>query len=177
MRKLRGFRSARDLAEAVPGGSITESIIQNIEAGRKADLTLSQFLNLAMALRVAPTYLLVAMGRPHDTLDLPNLSPDFDGMTALQFDAWLSGSVNAAYQFVLADEQTERLHLKALRELDQLKKERLRVQSMAKLALELPQDDSGSAHPWDSADEYLLEADRRITQIEYYLSSAGWDFA
>jgi len=53
-RKARGFKSTKDLADAIPGDSITGSILQNIEAGRKNDLAVAQLLNIAWALAVSP---------------------------------------------------------------------------------------------------------------------------
>jgi hypothetical protein len=42
--------------------------------------------------------LLASTGRPDDLLDLLNLSADFDGMTAAEFDCWLSATPNSAYR-------------------------------------------------------------------------------
>ncbi|TFD89813.1 helix-turn-helix domain-containing protein [Cryobacterium serini] len=58
IRKQHAIRSARALADLIPGDNVTESIVQNIEAGGKDDLLVSQLLNIAKALRVSPIFLL-----------------------------------------------------------------------------------------------------------------------
>ncbi len=91
LRRERGYPTARALSLALEGSGITESVIQNIEAGRKPDISVSQLLNLAMALRTSPLFLLAAYGRPLDAVDLPNLSPSVAALTNAELDAWVSG--------------------------------------------------------------------------------------
>ena len=97
IRKQHGIRSAKALAELIPGDNVTESILQNIEAGRKDDLLVSQLLNIAKALRVTPIFLLAPIATPSARLDIANLSPSFTDMTVVQFDAWISGEPDGAY--------------------------------------------------------------------------------
>ena len=73
-RRARGRRTARELADTIVGGNLTEAIIENIEAGRKVALGVNQLLNIAMALRVPPGYMLAPLSEPDRPLDLPNLS-------------------------------------------------------------------------------------------------------
>ena len=122
-RRERGYRTTRDLAEAVPGGNITSAILENIESGRKADISVSQLLNIARALNVPPSYLLAPIGNPNSTLDLPNLSGDFDGMTAAEFDCWLSATPASSYRPRLAAERTDINILVTLRHLGTLRRE------------------------------------------------------
>ena len=122
-RRERGYRTTRDLAEAVPGGNITSAILENIESGRKADISVSQLLNIARALNVPPSYLLAPIGNPNSTLDLPNLSGDFDGMTAAEFDCWLSATPASSYRPRLAAERTDINILATLRQLGTLRRE------------------------------------------------------
>ena len=122
-RRERGYRTTRDLAEAVPGGNITSAILENIESGRKADISVSQLLNIARALNVPPSYLLAPIGNPNSTLDLPNLSGDFDGMTAAEFDCWLSATPASSYRPRLAAERTDINILVTLRQLGTLRRE------------------------------------------------------
>lgn len=75
IRKQRGIRSAKDLAAQVPGNDVTEAIVQNIEAGRTLDLSVSQLLNIAKALRVSPIFLLTPIASPLAKLDIANLTP------------------------------------------------------------------------------------------------------
>ena len=117
LRKARGFASTKAFAEAIPGDSVTESILQNIEANRKNDLAVAQLLNIAAALRVSPLFILAPLGSPHEHLDLPNITPEVAEMSVAEFDAWVSGLTNGGYRPVTADELSERTQLEALREL------------------------------------------------------------
>jgi hypothetical protein len=64
IRKQHGIRSARALADFIPGDNVTESIVQNIEAGRKDELLFSQPLSIAKSLRVTPIFLLAPIATP-----------------------------------------------------------------------------------------------------------------
>lgn len=175
-RKRRGIRSIRALVEKINTENITEAILMNIEAGRKQDLTVSQLLNIALALHISPAFLLAPLGRPDDTLDLPNLSSDFDGITVRQFDVWLTGEPNGAYPWVTPDEREERLQLHAMRELDQLTREHNRLTTARDLeqSLETTEKDDQTAPPWRSFQARLEDIDQRIIQLSTYLHSAGW---
>ncbi|GAB3584468.1 hypothetical protein GCM10027406_30910 [Leifsonia lichenia] len=128
-RRQRGFRTTRELAEAIPGGNVTEAVLENIESGRKADIGVSQLLNIARGLNVPPSMLLAPMGRPTADLDLPNLSDDFVGMSAAEFDCWLSATPASSYRPRLAAERSDIQTLNSLRELGTLEREleRLRM--------------------------------------------------
>ncbi|SEB09072.1 helix-turn-helix domain-containing protein [Leifsonia sp. 21MFCrub1.1] len=156
-RRERGYRTTRDLAEAVPGGNITSAILENIESGRKADISVSQLLNIARALNVPPSYLLAPIGNPNSTLDLPNLSSDFDGMTAAEFDCWLSATPASSYRPRLAAERTDINVLATLRELGSLRRELERLHIV--LAVQ-----SSSGDP--DVVEGNAEIQRRIDGIE-----------
>jgi transcriptional regulator with XRE-family HTH domain len=128
-RRERGFRTTRDLADAIAGGNVTQAVLENIESGRKADITVSQMLNIARGLSVPVSMLLAPMGTPDAALDLPNLSDDFSGMTAAEFDSWLSSTSASAYRPRLAAERADMAILNSLRELSTLRREldRLRI--------------------------------------------------
>lgn len=128
-RKERGFRTTRDLADAIPGGNITQAILENIESGRKADISVTQLLNIARGLGVPVSMLLAPMGTPDSELDLPNLSDDFTGMTAAEFDCWLSATPASSYRPRVAAERVDIDILTSLRELGSLRREidRLRI--------------------------------------------------
>lgn len=128
-RRQRGYRTTRELADAIPGGNVTAAILENIESGRKADISISQLLNIARGLGVPPSMLLAPMGTPNSELDLPNLSGHFDGMTAAEFDCWLSATPSSSYRPSLAAERTDTDVLGSLRELGTLRREleRLRI--------------------------------------------------
>ena len=87
-RKLMGFDTAKQLAEAIPNDKMTASVIQNIESGRKADLSVSQLLDISKGLGVSPLVLLAPIGRPFSKIDLPNVSDDVASMTVHEFDEW-----------------------------------------------------------------------------------------
>jgi transcriptional regulator with XRE-family HTH domain len=128
-RKVRGFRTTRDLADAIHGGNITQAILENIESGRKADISVTQLLNIARGLGVPVSMLLAPIGTPDSELDLPNLSDDFNCMTAAEFDCWLSATPASSYRPRVAAERVDIDILTSLRELGSLRREidRLRI--------------------------------------------------
>jgi len=128
-RRQRGYRTTRELADAIPGGNVTAAVLENIESGRKADISVSQLLNIARGLGVPPSMLLARIGSPNSGLDLPNLSDQFDGMTAAEFDCWLSATPASSYRPRLAAERVDTDLLNSLRELGTLRREleRLRI--------------------------------------------------
>lgn len=170
-RRERGYRTTRDLAEAVPGGNITSAILENIESGRKADISVSQLLNIARALNVPPSYLLAPIGNPNSTLDLPNLSGDFDGMTAAEFDCWLSATPASSYRPRLAAERTDINILATLRQLGTLRRELERLHIV--LAVQSSSGDpdlvAGNAEVQQRIDSIEAEA-RRVAGL---LTSGG----
>jgi transcriptional regulator with XRE-family HTH domain len=175
LRKARGFASTKALAEAIPGDSVTESILQNIEANRKNDLAVAQLLNIAAALRVSPLFILAPLGSPHEHLDLPNITPAVAEMSVAEFDAWFSGLTNGGYRPATADEYSERTQLEALRELLAERRELHRLQVIVDLENELPVVGEGApASEWDNTELRIEEAKRRISRLEIYLGSAGW---
>jgi transcriptional regulator with XRE-family HTH domain len=175
LRKARGFASTKSLAEAIPGDSVTESILQNIEANRKNDLAVAQLLNIAAALRVSPLFILAPLGSPHEHLDLPNITPAVADMSVAEFDAWVSGLTNGGYRPVTADEMSERTQLEALRELLAERRELRRLQVTIDLEAELPATmDGAPVSEWDTTELRIEEIKRRISQLEIFLGSAGW---
>lgn len=177
-RKLRGLTNSKDLIDAIPGGSMTNATLQNIEAGRKAELTVSQLLNISATLQMPPVYLLAPVGLPEATLDIPNLSRDFDGMTVLQFDAWLAGTTDGAYRWKTREERTERDQLRAMRELESSIRERNRLRSILQTERDSNEDGVGSSEDFFiSSEERLDDVVRRISQLTAYLKSAGWELS
>lgn len=164
IRRARGFKSARALAASIAGGTLTESIIENIEAGRREDVTVSQLFSLAMALRVPPTFLLTAIGTPTSQVDLANLSDAFHGMTAGEFDAWLASVSGGDYRARTADERWDRRNLESYRELASLKRRLRRVSAAA-------QTDPADAD-WRSRIDALT---RDVAELETRLRAEGWD--
>jgi hypothetical protein len=69
---------------------VTASVIQNIESGRKADLSVSQLLDIAMGLGVSPLVLLVPVGAPFQLVDLPGVGDDVSSLTVHDLDQWLT---------------------------------------------------------------------------------------
>jgi transcriptional regulator with XRE-family HTH domain len=175
-RKMRGM-NAQQLANAVGNPSVTESIIANIETGRKGDLSVSQLLNIAYALQLSPTYLLAALGDPERPIDLPNVSEGIEAMTSIEFDAWISVHTTGTMTWGTATEDTERNQLKALRELDHQIRERKRLAGVLALEEETPVTpaEMEARQLWDTTEERLIRTTMRINQLETYLSSAGWE--
>ncbi|CAN5352979.1 hypothetical protein BH11ACT2_BH11ACT2_03370 [soil metagenome] len=176
IRKARGFVSAKALAETIPGESITDSILRNIEAGRKNDLAVAQLLNLAWALRVSPLFILAPLGSPDERLDLPNIIPEVQDLTTGEFDAWVSGDTTGIYRPVTTDEMSERIQLEALHELLRTRREVTRLGTMMTLKAELPESLAGEsgALRWNDTEQQLAAAQRRIVELETLLASGGW---
>ena len=175
-RKQRGIKSARDLADLIPGGNVTEAILQNIEAGRKEDLSISQWLNIAFALKISPSLLLVPIGLPTNTIGLPGLSPDLAALTVLEFDSWLANSQNGVYTWTTEEQRNERSQLQAMRELEVQLQERARLRTA--LDVERGQDLTAAEveelQRWDTTEERLDHAERQVNQLSAYLRSSGW---
>ena len=176
-RKVRGFKSTKDLADAIPGDSITGSILQNIEAGRKNDLAVAQLLNIAWALGVSPTWILAPIGSPSEHIDLPNIIPAIRDLTVAEFDAWLSGNVEGVYMPETSDEHNDRIQLAALRELLKEKRELQRLALLNPAYVEIVEDLAS-----DEAKDFLQDVEQRsrtstlrIAQLEKFLASAGWE--
>ena len=148
-RRERGFRTTRELAEVLSGTKITESVLENIESGRKADLSLSQFLSIAYALRVPPSFLLAPLVHPAASLDLQNISDDLQGLTASEFDAWFSGVASGGHRPTSAAERRDREDLEALRELASVVREISRLKVVLHIAsesdVEIPGEDNVTA--------------------------------
>jgi transcriptional regulator with XRE-family HTH domain len=172
-RKARGIRSAKALADLIDNGTVSEATLQNIETGRLTNVSVSQLLNIAYALKVAPSLLLAPLGRPTDTIDLPNLSSGLAAMTTAEFDAWLTGANAGGYRPTNAAELAERNELAALRDLENLVRERARLRTLLQL-----EHDTGNlptpGKPWDRIEDRLVLADQKINEITTYLRSAGW---
>lgn len=169
-RRQRGMRTARDLADAISGGNVTEAIIENIEAGRKANLDVSQLLNIAMALEVPPSYLLAAMGRPDEPVDLPNLSDAFATMTALEFDSWIANLPGSGHQPRTVAGRNASDELRALREWASTRQEIARLEVVKEL------ERADTSGPVDRTEIRLRAARTEMTELEAYLRSAGWAF-
>lgn len=153
---------------------MTESIIENIESGRKVNLDVSQLLNIAMALEVPPSFLLAPIAAPSSRLDLPGLSDAFSEMTALQFDAWLASDTGTAYLPVSSNERYARLELDALRRLTEIDSEILRLRASIGGANQV-RDVVGVLDLVTSYRERIEQALSERARIRAYLVSSGWD--
>jgi transcriptional regulator with XRE-family HTH domain len=170
LRRSRGMRTSKDLADAI-GGSMTVSIIENIELGRKANLDVSQLLNIAMALQVPPSYILAPMNDPSAPLDLPGLSSAFDSMTAIEFDAWLASLDAGAYMSRTLEGRNSTVELNALREWHALSAEIRRLQAMLQVEENLL---DGSPYA-GRTQERLRDAQRSISRLGPLLNAGGWN--
>lgn len=172
-RRERGYRTTRELAETLTGTKITESVLENIESGRKADLTLGQFLSIAYALRVPPSYLLAPLVRPSANLDLQNITDGLQGLSAAEFDAWFSGASTGAHRPTSTAERNDRENLDAYRELFALRREIDRLNVVA--ALEVGERgglDAGGANPALARMDALRA---RADELARLLSTSGFD--
>ncbi len=160
-RRDRGIRSIRAFAELLDDPSLTESVLENVEAGRKADLPISAVLNIAYALKVPLSLLLAPLSDPALPMDLPNLSPGLSEMTPAEFDAWLSGDDSSRYRSHSAQERQDLAELRAFREVQRVKREIERERNVATLA-----GDTNASRV-----EYL---EGELTTLLGFLRSAGW---
>lgn len=170
-RKRRGM-TARELAEAIHSDVVSTAVIQNIEAGRKPDLTVSQLLNIARGLGVSPLFLLAPVGRPFEALDLPNLSTELGTMNVSDFDNWVSV---ATARGVGSRDIELRVDLQSFRELIATVPGRdlLRRKLRAQLD-EISDDESAEGKLMD----LMLESDRverRVKGLAEELRGVGWD--
>lgn len=160
-RRARHIKSIREFAGLLQGTGLTESVLENIEAGRKSDLPVSELLNIARALRVPPSLLLAPLADSSRELDLPNLSGDLRGMSVAEFDAWLVGDSTGSYRSATADERSDLVELDAFRELQRLRRELARERAVGEL------EDQTSSNRL----EYL---NQQTTELAKFLTSAGW---
>jgi transcriptional regulator with XRE-family HTH domain len=93
-RKMLGFRSSRDLADAIPSRRITASVLQNIESGRKADVAVSQLVEIADALGISFSALLEGPTRPEARPGSPREATIDEATSRLA--AWLQASGSAS---------------------------------------------------------------------------------
>jgi transcriptional regulator with XRE-family HTH domain len=174
IRKQHAIRSARALADLIPGDNVTESIVQNIEAGGKDDLLVSQLLNIAKALRVSPIFLLAPIATPSARFDIANLSSSFDNMTVVQFDAWILSEVDGAYHWATNDEHSERAQLLAKPGLHTQLRERSRLAVKVEGERFVESADKIAATTaFDTTEGRLPKVSRRIKQLTSYLAAAG----
>ena len=169
-RRERGYRTTADLAEAIPGGNVTEAILENIESGRKADISVSQLLNLARGLNVPISMLLSPIATPEAELDLPNLSDDFDGMSVAEFDCWLSATPTSSYRPRLAAERTDIGTLGLLRELGTLRREIDRLRIVRDVGKAAGDTDLRSE---SQIEGQLKSVERELVRLTDLLTSAG----
>ncbi|MDQ0894489.1 helix-turn-helix domain-containing protein [Agromyces ramosus] len=172
-RRDRGYRTTRELAETLTGTKITESVLENIESGRKADLTLGQFLSIAYALRVPPSYLLAPLVRPSAHLDLQNITDDLQGLSAAEFDAWFSGASTGAHRPSSTAERNDRENLDAYRELFSLLREIDRLNVVA--ALEGSERDSRDANGDSPALTRIRALQARANELSQLLRTSGFE--
>lgn len=172
-RKARGIRSTKALSELIGNGTVTEATLQNIETGRLTNLSVSQLLNIAFALKVAPSFLLAPLGLPNAQVDLPNLSVGLNRMNVSEFDGWLTGANDGRYRPTSAAEISERTQLEALRALENLMRERSRLETVA--SLERSGSESGVGEKiWDRAEDKIAIVQRQIEEARQFLRTAGW---
>lgn len=170
-RRERGYRTTRELADAIPADNVTMAVLENIESGRKADLSISQLLNIASGLGVPVSMLLAPMASPEAELDLPNLSAQFDGMTAAEFDCWLSATPQSSYRPRLAAERGDIDLLNSLRELGTLRRELERLEVV--LGVQSASGDPDFAGSNDEIRERIGRLTREVGRVAELLASAG----
>ncbi|TFC85799.1 XRE family transcriptional regulator [Cryobacterium sp. TmT2-59] len=89
-RRAAGFKTAEELAAAIANPAITKSTIQNVESGRKADLSVMQLLDISKALGIPPVALVVPINQPFDRARIPGASEAVSQMTNWELVEWLT---------------------------------------------------------------------------------------
>ena len=135
-RRDRGIRSIRAFAELLDDPTLTESVLENVEAGRKADLPISAVLNIAYALKVPFSLLLAPLSDSSLPMDLPNLSTGLREMNPAEFDAWLTGDDSGRYRSQSAQEREDLAELRAFREVQRVRREIERERVVASVSNE-----------------------------------------
>lgn len=70
LRRKMGFASPQALADAIADPAITKNVIINIEQGRKSDITITEAMHIAKALRIPLPMLIVDVKHPFDNSDV-----------------------------------------------------------------------------------------------------------
>ena len=89
-RKARGFKTAASLAEAIDNDAISAAVIQNIESGRKADVTVAQLLDIAWAMRISPANLIVPVNTPMEKFTYPGVGEGVAQLSVNDALAWIT---------------------------------------------------------------------------------------
>lgn len=90
LRRTEGFRSARELAEEISNPVVSESVVRNIESGRKADVSLVHVLEISQALDLSPIALLFDYRRPFQPVPPLGFGALFAGKCSSDLDIWFS---------------------------------------------------------------------------------------
>ena len=90
LRRAAGFNSREDLATAIGSPTVTAAVIKNIEAGRKADMSVVHLFEIAYAIGVSPLVLLLDFAHPNRSATIAGLGPNFSGATNNDLDDWLT---------------------------------------------------------------------------------------
>ena len=164
-RKWLGFKTAKDLADAIPNEKITASVIQNIESGRKADLSVAQLLDISKALGITPLALIVPIGKPYAKVDLPNVGDAVAAMTSIQVDRWFSESEPAeseralSVQTILRRVRDLTVDVAAFRRLDAIDTSSMTVESYTAV------DDEGNEY--ETTHDFLRSHQLQMGQVAW----------
>jgi hypothetical protein len=111
------------------------------------------------------------MDRPDAELDLPNLSADFDEMTAAEFDCWFSATPASAYRPRLAAERNDIETLGALRQFSMLSRELELLQIVHDVQASSADSDLVNANA--AVRQRTERLTGEITRLAAYLARAG----
>ncbi|MGV8851724.1 MAG: helix-turn-helix domain-containing protein [Rhodoglobus sp.] len=89
-RKLAGFKTAKALSDAL-GDGVTVAVIQNIESGRRRDLSISQLIRIADAVEISPVFLMYDIELPGKTVAIEGAPDRVGSMRGVEFDMWFTG--------------------------------------------------------------------------------------
>lgn len=108
LRRAAGFSSREAYAAAINNPAVSAAVIKNIEAGRKADISVVHLFELSYPLGVSPLVLLLDFARPNDLAQIQGLGPNFEEATIRDIDEWVTEPASYAPLVFATDDYRER---------------------------------------------------------------------
>lgn len=172
-RKFVGIKTAKELAERIDNPKITVTVIQNIESGRKAELSVSQLLDISRGLGISPIFLLAPIGKPFEDVDIPEVGQSIAKMKVHEFESWISctgevGLEESEESIVL------RRVLESIRNLfeavEQVKKAAMNPDLIAEDQVGVVDGEPYNYSPSSWAQQLLEDAQNRVDKLYNFLS-------
>jgi transcriptional regulator with XRE-family HTH domain len=157
-------------------------VIQNIESGRKKDISVAQLLDISKALGISPLFLLVRIGDPAGKVDLDNVGADVASMTSAQMDRWISKSEPAESDHAERARAILRHTRRLLEEVPRFRE--LRATDVSQLRIFEYEDSDGDGNTFvgsrDEVEAYRLSLAQAASSLIFhakFLASSSVDLA